>query len=275
MLQPQDLALTMFGSYLRTEGQLAWSGGMVQLLGEFGFSVEASRAALNRLAIRELIVRTKRGRQVFYGLAPHTQRLLAEGDRRIYGFGQEVEDVTTWTVLWHSLPDELRAERARMSRRLRFLGFGSVQDATWVAPHDREDVVVDLLTDLGVAHHACVIVGRPAAALDVGAVLREAWDLDDVNRQYVAFLDEFAAYASADAQRALDDREAFAICTRATHVFRQFPFLDPELPDRLMPDPTARTRAVATFHAITDGLRPAAARHFDAVAGADRERAAV
>lgn len=272
-MQPQDLALTIFGSFLRAKGALAWSGGMVRLLGDLGVSEDGARAALNRLALRGLIVRTKRGREVFYGLTAHTQTLLEEGDRRIFGFGEAIGDTTIWTVLWHSLPDELRAERAVLSRRLRFLGFGSVQDATWLAPHDREDEVVTLLRSLGVADHACVLVGRPAAALDVDAVLREAWDLGDVHRRYEAFLREFGPYQTKTAQRRLDDREAFVVLTRAADQFRRFPFLDPELPDRLMPRPAARPKAIAAFHKLHEGLSSAAARHFAEVAGDGRSAA--
>jgi phenylacetic acid degradation operon negative regulatory protein len=272
-VQPQDLAVTIFGIFLRGEGELAWSGGMVRLLGDFGVSEDGARAALNRLALRDMIDRTKRGREVFYGLTQQTKALLEEGDRRIFGFGESVGDSTTWTVLWHSLPDELRAERSALSRRLRFLGFGSVQDATWLAPHDREEEVVALLRSLDVADHACVLVGRPAAALDVSAVLREAWDLDDVQARYAAFLDEFLPYRTKAAQRRLDDREAFVVLTKATHQFRRFPYLDPELPDRLMPRPAVRPKAIATFHKLRGGLTAPAMRYFIEVAG-DRGLAA-
>lgn len=272
-MQPQDLALTIFGNYLREQGALAWSGGMVRLLGDLGVSEDGGRAALYRLAMRELIARTKRGREVFYELTPKTHALLEEGDRRIFSFGKAVGDIATWTVLWHSLPDELRTERAVLSRRLRFLGFGSVQDATWLAPHDREGDVVTLLRDLGVADHACVLVGRPTAALDIDAVLREAWDLDDVQGRYAVFLDEYGPYRSKAAQRRLDDREAFVVCTRATHEFRRFPFLDPELPDRMMPRPEVRPAAIAAFHMLREGLFSAAARYFTTIARAGRRAA--
>jgi phenylacetic acid degradation operon negative regulatory protein len=138
-IQPQDLVLTMLGAHLRRPGDLAWSGGMVELLQEFGFSHEAARAALSRLATRGLLDRVRRGRQVHYRLTDRAERLLEEGDRRIFTFGRDDPDCTRWTVLWHSLPEKRRVERARLGRRLRFLGFGSVQDATWVAPRDREE----------------------------------------------------------------------------------------------------------------------------------------
>jgi phenylacetic acid degradation operon negative regulatory protein len=266
-IQPQDLVLTMLGAHLRRPGDLAWSGGMVELLQEFGFSREAARAALSRLATRRLIDRVRRGRQVHYRLTDRAERLLEEGDRRIFTFGRDDTDCTRWTVLWHSLPERRRVERARLGRRLRFLGFGSVQDATWVAPHDREAEVLALLAALGIKEYAYVLVGRPSGALPIDTVLREAWDLPSVVERYEAFLEELAPYRRKRARTALDDRAAFVLRIRTLHRFRGFPFLDPELPDGMMPRPGLRPQVVRMFHLIYEELREPAERHFRAVAG--------
>jgi phenylacetic acid degradation operon negative regulatory protein len=260
----QDLALTMLGTYVRQPGQQAWSGGMVALLGEHGFSVEASRAALNRLATRGLIGRVKRRREVFYQLTEKAQELLTEGDERIFRFGRGARDGRRWTVLWHSLPEHSRMERARLATRLRFLGFGSVQDATWLAPHDREKEVVALLRSLEIADYAYVLVGEPAAALNVSTVVDEAWDLDEVTRQYEQFVAEFDVLRTKRSRAELSDGEAFVARTRAIHSFRRFPFLDPELPDEFMPDPLLRPRVIRPFDVVFDDLREPAERHFRA-----------
>jgi phenylacetic acid degradation operon negative regulatory protein len=257
-VQPQDLALTIFGAYLRERGDRAWSGGMVELLGEFGFSTEAARAALARLATRQLIARTKVGRQVFYTLTPRAQALLEEGDGRIFGFGDADAKAPAehWTVLWHSLPETHRVERARLGRRLRFLGFGSVQDATWVAPHDREREVVALLDSLDIAGYAYVMVGRPTEALHAGTLVEQAWDLASVSDAYDDFLREFGPYRTRRARAALGDREAFVVRTRALHLFRGFPFLDPELPDELMPRPAPEDGPRSSSSTPTSRARP-------------------
>lgn len=266
-IQPQDLVLTMLGAHLRGPGELAWSGGMVELLQEFGFSREAARAALSRLVTRGLIDRIRRGRHVHYRLTDRAERLLAEGDRRIFTFGREDPDSTRWTVLWHSLPERRRVERARLGRRLRFLGFGSVQDATWVAPHDREDEVLAVLEALEIERYAYVLVGRPSRRLAIDTVLREAWDLPGVVERYEAFLEELTPYRRKRARTALDDRAAFVLRIRTVHSFRGFPFLDPELPEDVMPGPTLRPQVVAMFDLIYEELREPAERHFSAVAG--------
>jgi len=157
-LQPQDLVVTLLGTYVRPFGRAVWSGGLVMLLREFGFSDGAARAALTRLVRRGLIARVRSGRLVHYSLTPRCERLLIEGDGRIFTLGRLPANIGPWTVLWHQIPEDRRLERARLGRRLRFLGFGSVQDSVWVSPHDHRDDVAELLAELGVAEHALVFV---------------------------------------------------------------------------------------------------------------------
>ena len=135
-LAPQDLVVTMLGTYVRPFARTVWSGGLVVLLGEFGFSDAAARAALTRLVRRGLIARLRSGRLVHYRLTPRCERLLIEGDRRIFTLGRLPAGSGPWTLLWHQIPEERRLERSRLARRLRFLGFGPVQDSVWIAPQD-------------------------------------------------------------------------------------------------------------------------------------------
>ena len=137
--------VTLLGTYVRPFGNVVWSGGLVVLLAEFGFSHGAARVALTRLVRRGLITRVRSGRLVHYRITPRCERLLLEGDGRIFSLGDPRDGGGTWTLLWHQIPEDRRLERSRLARRLRFLGFGSVQDSVWVSPHDHFAEVVELL----------------------------------------------------------------------------------------------------------------------------------
>ena len=58
--QPQDL-VSRCSARTCARSAIVWSGGLVVLLGEFGFSDGAARAALTRLVRRDLIARVARG----------------------------------------------------------------------------------------------------------------------------------------------------------------------------------------------------------------------
>lgn len=260
-LRPQDLVLDLLGTYVRPR-KTVWAGGLVALLGDFGFSNGAARIALARLVNGGLLGRLRDGRLVHYTVPRRTERILAEGDRRIFRLGREPWD-GTWTFLLTSLPDGMRAERHRLGRRLRFLGFGAVQDGVWVAARDREADVVELVDALSVREFATVFVGQPASSLSVAAIVDHAWDLEAVERQYRAFLDEFGSYTAAGPRASLSDRDAFVLRTRLIDAFRQFPAVDPELPGTLTGRSIPRDEAVAAFQAIDEALAEPSQRYFD------------
>ena len=260
----------MFGTYVRPFGDRVWSGGLVVLLGELGFSEGAARVALTRLVRRGLIVRMREGRLVHYRLTARADRLLREGDGRIFSFGNPRDDGSTWTVLWYQLPEDRRLERSGLARRLRFLGFGSAHDSVWVSPHDDSREVQELLDELQMADSATVFVAGVRAMQGLPVLVSRAWDLSGLVDRYEAFCAEYRPLASGcdPIGAGLSDRQAFAVRTLAAHQFRGFPLLDPELPEELAPMSRARGRAVQTFHALYGGLAEPSQRHFDEVCAA-------
>jgi phenylacetic acid degradation operon negative regulatory protein len=263
--QPQELVLTLFGAYVHPRARSVWSGGLVALLGEFGISPGAARVALTRLAARGMLDRAKAGRLVHYSITPRTAAILAEGDARIFSFGLASDNGDVWTVLWHAIPEDRRLDRARLTRRLRFLGFGAVQDGAWIAPRDHEHEVAGLLTELNLRDHASVLVGRPSAALDPHRLVARAWDLDGLTARYDEFVAQYGHLDDPSARRQLSDRQALQVHAQMVHTFRQFPSMDPELPTKLVPPPASRARAIALFHEIYAALAPSAQQYFDQV----------
>jgi phenylacetic acid degradation operon negative regulatory protein len=265
-LAPRNLVLTLLGAQLRSrEDQRVSAGGLVALLGEFGFSAGAARVALARMVHRGLLARHRSGRLVGYTPTPRAVSILAEGDRRIFSLGRASTETTTWTVLWQAVPEQHRAARERLVRRLRFLGFGSLRDGTWITPHDREREVAALLAELDVTRYAGIMLGRPADLVDFHPVLSRIWDLTALSARYRAFVAEFADRADPSALAGLDDRQALLLRVRLVHLFRQFPSLDPELPPDLVAPPEGRAAAVDLFHTLYPALAEPAGRHFDEV----------
>jgi phenylacetic acid degradation operon negative regulatory protein len=265
-LQPQDLVLTIFGAYVR-HGEQVWSGGMVEILESLDFTTGSARAALARLVNRDLLARTRDGRRAFYAVTQRAEALLSQGDRRIFSFGREEPQIQPWTVLWHAIPEAERVARSRFASQLRFLGFGSVQDATWVAARDREQEVLVLLRQLGIDSYATVLVGRVSSEAPPIALVAEAWDLEDAGQRYQAFLGEFGGLRSPRGRRGLDAAGAFRRRTLLLHRFRTFPFIDPELPPGVDTVRELRAEAVACFDEVYAALLEPATEHFWAVVG--------
>ena len=72
-------------------------------------------------------------------------------------------------------------------------------------------------------------------------IVAEAWDLEALDAAYRAFIDRFAVL------RPNSPEAVFAAQTLLVHQWRKFPFLDPDLPERLLPAGWPRRRALAVF----------------------------
>ena len=189
-MRAQDLVLTIFGAHVRN-GELVWSGAMVKILQGIGLTVFSARAALARLVNRKLLTRTREGRRAFYSVTARGDELMSQVERRILSFGRDPPGAQPWTVLWHAIPESQRVARSRFASQLRFLGFGSVQDATWIAACDREQEVLTLLRQLGIEQYVSVLVGRTSHQPGTAALVAEAWNLAEARERYVSFLDDF------------------------------------------------------------------------------------
>ena len=250
--------LTILGDYVWDHPRQVWSGGLVRLLEDFGFTTASARLALSRLSRRGLVASSKRGRLTFYELTHDGHTLLAEGRRRLFSFGRDEPWDGRWTILSYSLPEERRADRERLRKRLSFLGFGSAHDGTWLSPRDRVDAAMALLGELGLERDAHIFRGWLKSGGDVADVINRCWDLRALRDRYERYVADLGPYATPQAQRELDDATAFIVRTRATHEYRRFPSADPELPEEIVGSQWARGEAVAVFRSLWEGLRPAA-----------------
>jgi phenylacetic acid degradation operon negative regulatory protein len=253
----------MLGMFARDQSRPVWSGGLVELLGEFGFSPAAARIALARVVDRGILERRKEGRLVFYVVAPRTQELIEVGDRRLTEFALEQPWDGTWSLVWYSIPDEMRRQRHRLSRRLRFLGFGPLEDSTWIAPRDQRDEVVGYLARLGVNDMAGMLVGQLATDLTPQAVIARAWDSSSATERYRGFVGEFSRYRT---RKRIGDQEAFLACARLANTYRRFPYIDPGLPPALFPAARHRRAVIDLVRELTPVLVEPAQRYFDATA---------
>ena len=131
----QEVILGLFGEYVGLD-ELAWSGGLVQLLGDLGFSGGASRVALNR-SHPARPAGPGEARPVF--LLQDTPRLKLvhdEGRRQTFSATIDPPWSAHWTLTWYAVPEARRLQRARLGRWLNLHGFWSA--ARWYVDFGRE-----------------------------------------------------------------------------------------------------------------------------------------
>ena len=152
MARSQDLVFTLYGDYLRHRGGEAWTGSLIELLGPLGLSEQAVRSTLSRMSRKGWLKGRRVGNKSYYSLTPRSIDLLEEGAQRIFQPRSDVWD-GRWYILVYSIPEKERPLRHGLRKRLTWLGFGSLSNATWVSPRDRREEVEGVVNSLGIWGH--------------------------------------------------------------------------------------------------------------------------
>jgi phenylacetic acid degradation operon negative regulatory protein len=251
---PQHLLLTLLGDYWYGQRAHLPSAALVALLEEFGVTGVSARAALSRLARRNLLEASKSGRNTYYGLSPRAAQVLSEGVAHILSFGARDKPWSGhWTVATFSIPEEQRDLRHSLRTRLRWMGFASLYDGVWVSPHDLVGDVAAVFGELGVVH-ATVFTATVGAGSPVAGDPIAAWDLDALRGTYLALIEEYEPLLERARAGQIGTKEALLTRTALMDAWRNFPNLDPELPAELLPGEWPRAWARSIFIELYDGL---------------------
>jgi phenylacetic acid degradation operon negative regulatory protein len=236
----RGLLFTVLGEFVLPAGGSAWTSALIDVLGRLGIEEKATRQALMRTAADGWLVAHRLGRRTQWQLTPAAERLLVAGTERIFGFGGRAENWDgRWVLVLARAPETERATRHLLRTRLAWAGLGSPAPGVWIGPHiDRLPEVERVLAQAEMSAEAQVFVAEHRGQSDVRAMIAQAWDLDAIEAEYEAFVADFA-------DRSTDD--PLAATAELVHAWRRFPWIDPALPEMLLPAPWSGTRAAELF----------------------------
>jgi phenylacetic acid degradation operon negative regulatory protein len=245
----------LYGDHLAARGGRAPVAALVRLLAELDVAAPAVRTAVSRMVRQGWLAATRLPSGPGYVLTERAVRRLDEAAARIYRTRE-----ASWDGRWHllSLPAVRdRSARERLRSGLTYLGYGAIDDTTWLAARPSSELAA-LLAAEGVAAE-----GFRACHLDDSeALVQRVWDLDGLGTAYDEWLG--SARATVDALGpGPTDAAAFAARSRLVHDWRKFLFVDPNLPDQLLPPNWPGRAAARYFDTQAVRLLPAAGRFID------------
>jgi phenylacetic acid degradation operon negative regulatory protein len=232
------MLLTTLGEFVLPLRAPVWQETLIEALGALGYKLHAARQALARSVAAGWLRTERQGRRARVSLTEETMQMLETGAGRIYSFGEPWEWDGRWLLVVLRVPEERRDVRHQVRTRLAWAGFGSLGGGLWITPHverERELANVDSVAELLSFQASLGTLGDPAR------VLAEAWDLDAVARAYGEFVARF------DRLRPKTPEAVFRAQTQLVHAWRKFPFLDPDLPEAMLPDGWPRAQALKVF----------------------------
>jgi phenylacetic acid degradation operon negative regulatory protein len=246
----RGLLFTVLGELVLPAGETAWTSSFIEIFGRLGVEEKATRQALMRTAADGWLATERVGRRTMWRLTPAAEKLLIDGTTRIYGFTGTANGWDgRWLVVLARAPESERPTRHLLRTRLAWAGLGSPAPGVWVSPHaDRIDEVQRALAQAGLPE-AQIFVGTHAGFGDLATMARQAWDLDEIQLRYAEFRARFDTRTRRDALTATVD---------LVHAWRRFPWIDPALPDHLLPTPWPGAAAARLFARLHERWSPAA-----------------
>lgn len=237
----RGLLFTVLGEFVLPGGGTAWTSAVIDVLARVGVEEKATRQALMRTAADGWLRADRVGRRTRWRLTARAEELLTEGTERIYGFpGVSDGWDGRWLLVLARVPESDRAARHLLRTRLSRAGLGTPAPGVWISAHaDRVGEAERLLDEAGVGADARIFVAEHRVG-DLASMVRQAWDLDEIEQRYQAFLAEFTAPHTAD---------PLAAVVVLVHAWRRFPWTDPMLPRELLPRRWSGERAAKLFAA--------------------------
>lgn len=229
----RSLLFTILGELVHPDPLPVWTASLLYVLKAAGFSEQASRQAIARGVAAGWMASERRGREARLRLTPELNRRFDEGERRVFAYNSA--DAEPWDGRWLmvmiSIPNEHRTARKRMYSALQWAGLGNPTPGVWLTPHtDRADEIARVVADLGLRESTLSVVGEPAAiGLSEAEIVRRSWDLTSVAATYEDLRARFRDLRPEPGDAALLAHLDLA------GALRHFPFVDPQLPEALLP----------------------------------------
>jgi phenylacetic acid degradation operon negative regulatory protein len=253
----RSLLLTVLGEYVLPRGDAVWQETLVGALVSLGYTQHAARQAIARSNRDGWLQTQRRGRRARVRLSDRAAGLLRTGARRIYSFGERWEWDGRWLVLIVRVPESRREVRHQLRTSLAWAGLGSLGGGVWLTPHVEREPELAAAIDDEPAADATSFVATLGSLGTPGAVAAAGWDLRAVSEHYEALIGDFRGVRPSSPQA------CFRLQTLLVHAWRKFPFLDPDLPQELLPANWPRQRAHDLFVARHERWAAGAQTYFE------------
>ncbi|SNT11587.1 PaaX family transcriptional regulator [Rhodococcoides kyotonense] len=257
--------ISILGEFVNPYRRPVRTSALLYALARLGYGEPASRQAIARAGASGLITAEKDGRETKWSLTELGHRLFVEGTNRVFpDASRSGRWDGRWLVVIAPVPESHRAVRKKLYAAFRWAGFGNPSPGVWVTPHvDRLPEATDVIDSLGLSPNTVSFVGSPAAAgISENELVQRSWDLEKIADTYDELLNRF------EDKRGLSGEAALVAHLELVDALRQTPYMDPHLPDALLPE-WSGLGAVKRLQDLRTEWAPAAHAHWLSVARLD------
>jgi phenylacetic acid degradation operon negative regulatory protein len=267
-MNTRSMIFTIYGDYIRHYGNQIWIGSLIRLLKEFGHNDQAVRAAISRMSKQGWVQAEKRGNKSYYSLTERGVKRIGEAAKRIYKLHPEKWD-GKWRILIYTIPEEKRNLRDELRKELVWSGFGTISNSCWISPNNLEKQVYDLIEKYDIDPYVDFFIAQYDGPHQNTQLVEKCWDLEAINEKYEEFISIYSQKFIIDKNKIqrgeMSDAECFVERTKLVHEYRKFLFVDPGLPEELLPNKWMGSHAASLFSEYYKELAKPASRFFEEV----------
>lgn len=253
---------TIAGLYLRHASSPVSRTRVLTLATSAGVGQAAAQTAITRLADRGLLQTPQDG---MVSISSPALAMFARGTRRIFTPRQMSAD-DQWVLVTYSLPESMRPVRHQLRKHFSQLGGGQVSAGLWIFPEYLHAEVLEVLVSLEVRQNATLFVtGRPEFAHSAAAAAGSWWDLQKLGKRHEDFIATVAHLGIESGS------PAHSYCCYVTLIdaWRAIPYLDPGLPESMLPKEWPGQRSRELFLALSAAHQQAAQDYADHLLGSE------
>jgi len=262
------MILTIFGDYIRPNGNKIWIGSLIRLLKEFGHNEQSVRVSVSRMMKNGLLQSEKKGNKSYYSLTPRGVSRVDEAARRIYKLTSHEWD-KKWRVIMYNIPEEKRQIRDELRKELMWIGFGSLSNGCWISPNNFKKEINLLISKYKIEEYVHLFLSEYVGPQSNLALVEKCWSLHEIEEKYEQFIDtyskKFIIRQSIIQSGQVTDDECFVERANLVHEYRKFLFVDPGLPKELLPERWNGNHAALLFNQYYQMLAGPANRFFEEV----------
>ncbi|MFD2131578.1 phenylacetic acid degradation operon negative regulatory protein PaaX [Pseudogracilibacillus auburnensis] len=264
----RSMIFTIYGDYIRHYGNVIWIGSLIKLLEAFGHNEQAVRAAVSRMSKQGWLKSEKRGNKSYYFLTEQGVARMKEASKRIYKEPTPPWE-GKWWILVYTIPEEKRHLRDKLREELVWSGFGLLSNSCWITPNDLEDEMTRMIKKYEIEDYVSYFQATYKGMQTNEELVKKCWDLDEINERYAQFIEQYSQKYVIDKSKInkneISDSSCFVKSAWLVHQYRKFLFIDPSLPDELLPEKWLGDSATSLFKDYNNILSKPAKRFFESI----------
>lgn len=259
-LNHQQLIITLFGFYGRSNDGALPVSVLIRFMADLGVDAPAVRSSVSRLKKRGVLRSVKVDGLNGYTVSPSLDETFREGDERIFNARRARMD-DRWILAVFTVPEKQRNLRHQIRSGLIQMGFGSVAPGVWIGPEHLRASAHAYMDRHELSQYIDWFAGDYLGDQEARDAVGQWWDLEALEFLYSDFIgrhqplrDQWAGAVQAAGSEARE-RAAFAAYIPMVTEWRRLPYLDPGLPLELLPENwpgLVAERLFADLHELLD-----------------------